>query len=237
MKRFLGVVGVMGMLGVMLTGLARGQDKSGVTERFRNGATVSLDTTSILQDEYARWTLSNKQLGLLSALQGGSVSNDFSITATVTVTATPTNGQTILLDGIALMTWTWSTNIVNAATQIPATNSTATSATNLLVALTNYPVAGLTAAFSSSTALTLTAATNLAPAITLSAGWGTVTYSTNIATTATLAFAPSFASPPAVLFNTSTNSKAALLSVSATNAVIGSAVTNGWFQWMAIGPR
>jgi hypothetical protein len=211
---------------------AMAQDFGGATQRFHNGARLTMDPSVRIQDEDSRWTLTANQLGKLAVLQGAAVSNDFWIVATITLTNSggTTNGQTITVNGDT-RTWTDATT----ASTIASNSTFYGAATNLFNALTTNGFSGLALALSSTNGITLTSGTNGVLAASCSTGWAAVSLATNSSKTVTAVFSPAFSAAPVVSIVGGTNDLAHVLSVSTTNATFGSAVTNGYFRWLAFG--
>lgn len=109
------------------------------------------------------------------------------ITATVTVTAGTTNGQTITVNSNVR---TWTNSVVVPATQILTNSTIGGAATNLYLQVAGNPFTGLSLARSGTTGITLQTAPGGALSVSLSAGWGTVVLSTNSTTSAVVVRVP-----------------------------------------------
>jgi hypothetical protein len=102
------------------------------------------------------------------------------ITATVTVTATPSNGNTLTVNGSAR---TWKTSVVTASTDILISSGIGPTATNLYNQVAAYGFSGpLTLARSSTNAITLRGIPGQSMTLSSSGSWATITYVTNTVT-------------------------------------------------------
>jgi len=116
---------------------------------------------------------------LLFFLLAFSASAATRITATLTITNTPVNTNTLVVNSD---TRTWTTNLTNSATQISATNSIGWSRTNLYLQIQAYPFTGPLVVNYGSTTNTLTFQAPVSTNLTITfggTGWGNVTYSTS----------------------------------------------------------
>jgi hypothetical protein len=102
------------------------------------------------------------------------------ITATVTVTNTPSNGNTLTVNGSAR---TWKTSVVTASTDILIASGIGPTATNLYNQVAAYGFSGpLTLARSSTNAITLRGIPGQSMTLSSSGTWATITYATNTIT-------------------------------------------------------
>lgn len=110
------------------------------------------------------------------------------ITATVTVTNTPVNNNTIVFNGV---TRTWKTSVTTPATEIATGADIGAVKTNLYNHVTSYPIAGPVAVTQSSTnVVSFRGQPSGAMTITTSGTWATITYFTNTLTSAAIVRMP-----------------------------------------------
>ncbi len=114
-------------------------------------------------------------------LLGSTRAADQIITATIVVTNTPANNDTITVNTIDK---TWKTQPVTVpSTQIGITNSIGANATNLFAYAASFPWPSLQLSRSGTNGIALTTLLDSSLSVTLSGTWGEVTYFTNTVTT------------------------------------------------------
>lgn len=117
------------------------------------------------------------------------------ITATITVTNTPSDGDTVVLDG---STRTFKTTVTIPASQVTIGASANAAATNLFQQVSATPLPGTIWTFTSTNAMTLKG-TNVTA--TKTGTWGTIVLTTNGTTSATAYLLPASAVPAATATN------------------------------------
>lgn len=136
------------------------------------------------------------------------------VTATLTVTAGTTNGQTLTVNGDVR---TWTNNVVVSTSQI-LTNSTANGAkSNLLQHIGLNRFASITVADNGAASIQLTGGSGVAMTVTPSAGWATVTYATQLVAAAVGVRIPTGVEVPAEQTNINSGLLTALRSTANTN--------------------
>lgn len=101
------------------------------------------------------------------------------ITATITITNTPADTATIVVNGT---TRTWKTTVATASTQIAVTNSIQASTTNLYRHLLLYPLTSVQARYNATNKLDLAGTDGTAMTVSFSGSWASVAYATNTTT-------------------------------------------------------
>ena len=213
------------------SGLA--EDVSGRAIRYRNGSSLSFDSTAKLVDENGAWTLPAGQLGRLALLQSGSAAfNAFTITATLTVTNVPADGQWLAIKGNVR---SWYSNQTASASVMGTGTSANTTATNLYSALTNYGLAGpVTISSVSNAVVRMTGFTNQVMSV-LGTGWASVSYATNSTSLAVAVFSPVYSAAPVVTVSGGTNDLPYVIAVATNYVVFGASTNTAVVKWISIG--
>ena len=75
------------------------QDLGAKAIRYRNGTTLSFDSTTSILDEGGGWTIPQKQLGRLAFMQGGTVSMTTNLSKTVTFSTAFASAPAMVVTG------------------------------------------------------------------------------------------------------------------------------------------
>ena len=118
---------------------------------------------------------------LLCGLNAFAAGNIINATVAITNSIGTSNYETITINGNLL---TWTNQVFVPAAQILTNNTPAGSATNLFVQLVDFPNAGISTVYGSSTSVVMSSFPGQLLTVTVSAGYATVTYSTNYLTNA-----------------------------------------------------
>lgn len=138
------------------------------------------------------------------------------ITATVTITNTPANNDTLVVNAV---TRTWKTSVTTPATQIAIGTGIGGNATNLYNHVAAYGFTGpLILARSSTNAITLKGAVDQALTLSSSGTWATITYATNTVTQSWAVTVPRAAYGTATLRTNIASEAVTLLSTDSTNS-------------------
>lgn len=109
------------------------------------------------------------------------------ITATVTVTATATNGMTFSLNGVVR---TWTNTVTAANTQLLTSSNIISTASNLFSAYVIVPASSIIITKTASNTINFQSFSGTAATVAFGGSWGTVSYSTNTVTNTTVVRVP-----------------------------------------------